>query len=71
MVPRERLGHKSASRCSKQIRGPYSNFEAVPTNIIIDRVGIVRYAKAGSLELEDLNRLLVPLLQEPAPAAAR
>ena len=55
----------------RKIRGPYSNFEAVPTNIIIDRAGIVRYAKAGSLELEDLNRLLVPLLQEPAPAAAR
>ena len=54
----------------RKIRGPYSDFEAVPTNIIIDRAGIVRYAKAGSLELDDLNRLLVPLLQEPAPAAS-
>ena len=53
----------------RKIRGPYSNFDAVPTNIIIDRAGIVRYAKAGSLELDDLNRLLVPLLQESAPAA--
>ena len=49
----------------RKIRGPYSNFTAVPTNIIIDRAGVVRYAKAGSLELDDLNRLLVPLLQEP------
>lgn len=53
----------------RKIRGPYSNFTAVPTNIIIDRAGIIRYAKAGALELDDLNRLLVPLLQEPAPAA--
>ena len=51
----------------RKIRGPYSNFDAVPTNIIIDRAGIVRYAKAGSLDLDDLNRLLVPLLQEAAP----
>ena len=50
----------------RKIRGPYSDFAAVPTNIIIDRAGVVRYAKAGALELDDLNRLLVPLLQEPA-----
>ena len=53
----------------RKIRGPYSDFNAVPTNIIIDRAGIIRYAKAGSLELDDLNRLLVPLLRESAPPA--
>ncbi len=53
----------------RKIRGPYSDFRAVPTNIIIDRAGIVRYAKAGALELEDLNELLVPLLQQSAPVA--
>jgi cytochrome c biogenesis protein CcmG/thiol:disulfide interchange protein DsbE len=33
------------------------------------RPGVVRYAKAGSLNLEDLNRELIPLLNEPASAS--
>jgi thiol-disulfide isomerase/thioredoxin len=40
---------------------------AVPTNFIIDRNGVLRYAKAGALTLDDLNTLLVPLLREPEP----
>ena len=51
----------------RKIRGPY-DYDAVPTNIIIDRAGVVRYAKAGALELEDMNEQLVPLLSERAPA---
>jgi hypothetical protein len=40
---------------------------ALPTSYIIDRDGILRYAKAGELMLDDLNQLLTPLLrQEPA-----
>jgi len=54
----------------RKIRGPYGDYDAVPTNIVIDRAGIVRYAKSGAFNLNDLNRILVPLLQEPAPAAA-
>ena len=38
----------------------------VPTNYVIDRSGILRYAKSGSFDLDDLNQLLVPLMQEPA-----
>jgi hypothetical protein len=34
---------------------------------VIDRAGIVRYAKAGAFDLDDLNRILIPLLNEPAP----
>jgi cytochrome c biogenesis protein CcmG/thiol:disulfide interchange protein DsbE len=40
---------------------------ALPTNYIIDRAGVVRYAKAGAFDLDELNTLLVPLLREPAP----
>jgi cytochrome c biogenesis protein CcmG/thiol:disulfide interchange protein DsbE len=54
----------------RRIRGPYGDYTALPTNIVIDRAGIVRYSKAGAFNLADLNRILVPLLQEPAPAAA-
>lgn len=34
------------------------------TNFIIDRSGKLRYAKAGALDLDALNRLIVPLLNE-------
>ena len=50
----------------RRIRGPYE-YTAVPTNIVIDRAGIVRYAKAGGFDLQDMNEILVPLLNEKAP----
>jgi thiol-disulfide isomerase/thioredoxin len=50
--------------------GPYKTLGGVPTNYIVDRAGILRYAKAGAFTLDDLNRILVPLLSEPAPPAA-
>ena len=37
---------------------------------VIDRRGIVRYARARAFTLDDLNDILVPLLQEPAPEDA-
>ncbi len=51
----------------EQIAGYAIN--AVPTNIIIDRAGRVRYAKAAAFDLDDLNANLIPLLNEPAPIA--
>ena len=54
---------------ARRISGPYGRIEALPTNYIIDRAGRVRYAKAGALSLDDLNRELVPLLREPAAAS--
>lgn len=52
---------------AKHISRPYSDFTAVPTNYVIDRSGVIRYAKAAAFDLDALNDLLVPLLQEPAP----
>ncbi len=54
---------------ARRMKGPYADMNAVPTNYVIDRAGIVRYAKAGAFDLDELNTLLVPLLQAPAPAA--
>jgi cytochrome c biogenesis protein CcmG/thiol:disulfide interchange protein DsbE len=52
----------------RNIRGPYQPIRgAVPTNFVIDRAGRVRYAAAGAFDLDDLNRVLIPLLNEPAP----
>lgn len=51
----------------KGIKGPYADMHAIPTNYVIDRRGVVRYAKAAAFDLDDLNRELVPLLAESAP----
>ncbi|MEG8017609.1 TlpA family protein disulfide reductase [Sphingomonas sp. LR55] len=51
---------------ARRIKGPFAVLGALPTNYIIDRAGIVRYAKTGAFDLDDLNGLLVPLLREPA-----
>lgn len=51
---------------AKRIKGPYATLGAVPTNYVIDRRGVVRYAKAAALDLDDMNKILVPLLREPA-----
>lgn len=49
--------------------GTYSDVQAVPTNYVIDRGGVLRYAKPGAFTLDGLNEILVPLLQEPDPRA--
>jgi peroxiredoxin len=52
----------------RNIRGPYQPINgAVPTNFVIDRAGRVRYAAAGAFDLDALNQVLIPLLNEPAP----
>ena len=51
----------------REMRGGYAPLEGVPTNYVIDREGVVRYAKAAAFDLDDLNDILVPLLREPAP----
>jgi cytochrome c biogenesis protein CcmG/thiol:disulfide interchange protein DsbE len=48
--------------------GPFGDVAALPTNYVIDKSGTLRYAKAGAFELDDLNSILVPLMNEPAPA---
>lgn len=50
-----------------KIHGPYEVLKGVPTNIVIDRHGIARYAEAFSFD--DLNTILVPLLTENPDAA--
>jgi peroxiredoxin len=61
------LSKKVSITMARQFRGDYGPMKAVPTNFIIDRAGVLRYAKAGALTLDDLNTLLVPLLREPEP----
>jgi cytochrome c biogenesis protein CcmG/thiol:disulfide interchange protein DsbE len=53
----------------RRMKGSYDTLGAVPTNYVIDRSGHLRYAKAGAFDIDDLNKLLVPLLNEPAPTS--
>lgn len=47
------------------LKGKYGVIgEAVPTSYIIDRKGVIRYAKAGSFEEERFKALIDPLLDE-------
>lgn len=58
----------------RSVKGPYAPINgAVPTNIVIDRNGVVRYVKAGAFDLDSLNALIIPLLNErsqPQPQPA-
>lgn len=39
----------------------------VPTNYVIDRAGVVRYAKAEAFTLDELENVVLPLLKQPPP----
>jgi peroxiredoxin len=54
----------------RRLHGPYEVLGGVPTNYVIDRAGVLRYAKAAAFSLDDMNDLLVPLLREPPPPPA-
>jgi cytochrome c biogenesis protein CcmG/thiol:disulfide interchange protein DsbE len=51
----------------RKFKGHYGKIQALPTNIIIDRAGIVRYAKAAMFDLDSINEELIPLLNEAPP----
>jgi peroxiredoxin len=53
-----------------KIKGPYDYLEGVPTNWVIGRDGRIRYAKAGAFDLDALNKVIIPLLNERAPPDA-
>lgn len=54
----------------RTMSGPYAPIDnQIPTNYIIGRDGRIRYAKPGALTLDDLNRELIPALEQPMQAA--
>ncbi len=72
-VPADRLKPLAALLTLPLVRrfhGSYAPIDGkVPTNFVIDRAGIVRYAAPGAFTLDALNELLIPLLKEPAADA--
>jgi thiol-disulfide isomerase/thioredoxin len=65
------LAAKVTFDMARHFHGPYGKLNGVPTNYIIDRNGILRYAKAGAFDLDSLNDVLMPLLQQPIPQESR
>ncbi|MBE7217922.1 MAG: TlpA family protein disulfide reductase, partial [Caulobacteraceae bacterium] len=63
------LAAKLAIPLVSRMSGPYGVLGGYPTNYVIDRAGVVRYARAGAFDLDALNAVIIPLLNEPAPAA--
>jgi cytochrome c biogenesis protein CcmG, thiol:disulfide interchange protein DsbE len=45
----------------------YGPLEGVPTNYVIDRGGIVRYARSGAFTEDAFDEVVRPLLAAPAP----
>jgi cytochrome c biogenesis protein CcmG/thiol:disulfide interchange protein DsbE len=52
----------------KRMKGPYRYLDALPTNYVIDRSGKLVYAKAGAIDIDTFNAVILPLLREPVPA---
>lgn len=57
------LAHKLYGSASETLEG-------VPTSYVIDRSGVVRYAKAEAFDQATLDQVVGPLLAEPVPAAS-
>jgi cytochrome c biogenesis protein CcmG/thiol:disulfide interchange protein DsbE len=50
----------------KKFKGNYGDIKALPTNFVIDRKGVLRYAEAGGFTRETMVEVLGPLLKESA-----
>jgi cytochrome c biogenesis protein CcmG/thiol:disulfide interchange protein DsbE len=63
------LAERVSFDMARNFRGDYRAFQAVPTNYVIDRAGILRYAQAGEFNTDSLDEILAPLLRHRGPAA--
>jgi cytochrome c biogenesis protein CcmG/thiol:disulfide interchange protein DsbE len=48
----------------KRFKGNYGDIKYLPTNFVIDRKGILRYAESGGFTQEGLDQVLGPMLVE-------
>jgi thiol-disulfide isomerase/thioredoxin len=65
------LAARVSFKMARRFSGPYGDTGAVPTNYVVDRAGTLRYARDGAFHLALLNEVLVPLLRETPPDAAK
>ena len=48
----------------KRFKGDYGDVKYLPTNFVIDRKGVLRYAEAGGFTEDSIDEVLAPLLAE-------
>ncbi|HEX3397730.1 MAG TPA: redoxin domain-containing protein [Steroidobacteraceae bacterium] len=48
----------------KRFKGEYGQIKYLPTNFVIDRKGVLRYAESGGFTEESIEQVLGPLLAE-------
>jgi cytochrome c biogenesis protein CcmG/thiol:disulfide interchange protein DsbE len=60
----KRVAAELAIPVVRRFKGDYGSIQSVPIYYVIDRAGVLRYAKATVLTLDDMNTLLIPLLRE-------
>jgi cytochrome c biogenesis protein CcmG, thiol:disulfide interchange protein DsbE len=48
----------------KRFKGDYGQIKVLPTNIVIDRAGVIRYARAGAFTEYSIQEIIRPLLRE-------
>lgn len=65
--PRRRAFKGMAVHPAYAFRSAMDPLYMAPTTYIIDRKGVIRYAADGTIGLDKLNEILVPLLREPQP----
>ncbi|HEY6620508.1 MAG TPA: TlpA disulfide reductase family protein [Steroidobacteraceae bacterium] len=53
----------------KRFKGNYGDIKYLPTNFVIDRKGILRYAESGGFTREELQQVVGPLLSETPDSA--
>jgi thiol-disulfide isomerase/thioredoxin len=56
--------------CTRISGGGYGDLGAVPTSFVIDRGGIVRYARASAFTDASFDAIVAPLLAAPAPGTS-
>lgn len=54
----------------RHLTGPYRSLGALPTNYVIDRAGVLRYAKAAVFTEDVMNSVLGPMMREPVALRA-
>jgi peroxiredoxin len=67
MFQLKRLSEVLSYPLVRSFSGNYPILTGVPTSYVIDRRGVVRYAKADSFSAQEFVDLIMPLLNEPAP----
>ncbi len=65
------ISHLLAFPLAHRIPGSaFDTLGGVPTSYVIDRAGVIRYAKAAAFDQASLDEVIGPLLAQPAPAPA-